>query len=193
MRSVVPMRTAKIGYIVLSLALCGLGGCLICMPDFSLQLLGYLCGGLLAVFGAFKLVGYFSKDLYRLAFQHDLACGILLLALGTVLLIHPGAMMEFYCVILGLYILADALLKIQTAVDAKQFGLPSWWVILIFAIMAGTLGFALILRPSQSGSVLMVLLGVNLLAEGILNLITVLMAVKIVRHQKPDVIDTDIC
>ena len=35
------------------------------------------------------------------------------------------------------------------------------------------------------------LLGVSMLAEGILNLSTVITAVKIVKHQQPDVIDAE--
>ena len=69
MRSVAPMKTAKIGYIVLSVALCVLGIILIAFPGFSASLFGILCGVVLIMFGCVKLVGYFSKDLYRLAFQ----------------------------------------------------------------------------------------------------------------------------
>ena len=32
------------------------------------------------------MIGYFSKDLYCLAFQYDLACGIFLIILGVVAL-----------------------------------------------------------------------------------------------------------
>ena len=63
MRSVAPMKTAKIGYIVLSVALCVLGIILIAFPGFSASLFGILCGVVLIMFGGVKLVGYFSKDL----------------------------------------------------------------------------------------------------------------------------------
>ena len=89
MRSVAPMKTAKIGYIVLSVALCVLGIILIAFPGFSASLFGILCGVVLIMFGGVKLVGYFSKDLYRLAFQYDLVFGILMIALGVGMLTHP--------------------------------------------------------------------------------------------------------
>jgi len=72
MRSTAPMRTAKIGYIAVSALLCILGIMLIVIPSFSINLLGNICGILMLLFGAVKLTGYFSKDLYRLAFQYDL-------------------------------------------------------------------------------------------------------------------------
>ena len=44
MRSVLPMRAAKIGYIVMSAALCVLGILLICLPEVFSGLIGVLIG-----------------------------------------------------------------------------------------------------------------------------------------------------
>lgn len=189
MRSTAPMRSAKIGYIVLSILICALGILLIAFPSFSVSLLGWVSGGLLVLFGIVKLIGYFSKDLYRLAFQYDLAFGILLLALGTVILVHPGSVMNFICIALGIVILADGLFKIQISTQARQFGLRKWWLILLFAVAACLCGAALLFRPAEGSRVLTILLGISLLAEGILNFATILMAVKIIKHQQPDVIE----
>ncbi len=191
MRSVTPMKTAKIGYIVLSAVLCVLGLVLILFPEFSASMLGVACGIVLILFGIVKLVGYFSRDLYRLAFQYDLACGCLLILLGAVMLLRPDSLLNFICVALGIYILTDGLFKIQIAVDARRFGLRRWWLILTEAILAAILGLVLIFRLTDSTRVLTVLLGITMLAEGILNLSTVITAVKIVKNQKPDVIDAE--
>ena len=90
-----------------------------------------------------------------------------------------------------IYILTDGLFKIQIAVDARRFGLRRWWLILTEAILAAILGLVLIFRLTDSARVLTVLLGITMLAEGILNLSTVITAVKIVKNQKPDVIDAE--
>lgn len=191
MRSVAPMRAAKIGYLILSALLCVLGVVLIAMPDFSVSMLGVLCGILLIVFGCVRLIGYFSKDLYRLAFQYDLTSGVILIALGAILLTHPKSLMSFLCVTMGLFLLCDGLFKLQIAVESKRFGIPEWWLILVFAVVTSLCGVALMLRPGEGGEVMTILLGVSLLAEGILNLSTVLTAVKIVKNQRPDVIDAE--
>ena len=57
--------------------------------------------------------------------------------------------------------------------------------------MTGICGLLLLLRPGEGGRVLMIILGITLLSEGILNFSTVLSAVKIIKHQKPDVIEID--
>ena len=171
--------------------LCVLGAVLIAFPDFSVSLLGVICGITMIVFGIVKLTGYFSKDLYRLAFQYDLTSGVLLIALGTVMLVHPGSLMTFICIVLGIFVLADGMFKIQISFEAKSFGIPEWWLILIFAVVTGICGLLLAIRPEDGGRVLTVILGITLLAEGMLNFSTVITAVKIIKHQRPDVIEAD--
>lgn len=185
------IRAAKYGYIILSVLLCVLGMVLILVPDFSASMLCWIGGLLLAVFGMVKIIGYCSKDLYRLAFQFDLAFGILLLALGLILILRTQAVVNVIWVLVGIFILSDALLKIQIAIDARLFGIRQWWMILTAAIITGIIGFLLVLHPSESKLVVMVLLGISLCCEGILNLVTILTAVKIIRKQHPDQIEAD--
>lgn len=140
-------------------------------------------------FRRFQAGRIFFKDLYRLAFQYDLAFGILTLALGIIILLNPDNIMNFICVVLGVAVLADGLLKIQIALDSKRFGISKWWLILAVAFIACVCGILLLVRPSESIRVIIVLMGISLLAEGILNLSTVITAVKIVRNQQPDYIE----
>ena len=158
------IKAAKIGYIMISILLCVLGIVLIAVPDFSVTLLCRLGGGIMVLFGLVKIVGYCSKDLVNLI-----------------------------CIVMGICVLADALLKIQISIDSKAFGIQKWWLILAVAILTGAAGFLLVLRPSESAQVVMILLGVTLITEGVLNLITILTAVKIIRHQLPEVIDAEYC
>lgn len=189
MRSVTPMRIAKIGYIVMSVMFCIAGALFIALPDISITMIGISMGIAMIVFGIVKLVGYFSRDLFRLAFQFDLELGILLLVLGLIVLIRPDDLMTFMCIALGISILTDGLFKVQIALDSKRFGIKSWWVILALAVVAGTIGVFLIFRSAKSAQFLTVLLGVSILAEGILNLYTVISTVLIIKHQQPDVIE----
>lgn len=191
MRSVTPMRIAKIGYIVMSVMFCVAGALFIALPDISITMIGISMGIAMIVFGIVKLVGYFSRDLFRLAFQFDLELGILLLVLGLIVLIRPDDLMTFMCIALGISILTDGLFKVQIALDSKRFGIKSWWVILALAVVAGTIGVFLMFRSAKSAQFLTVLLGVSILAEGILNLYTVISTVLIIKHQQPDVIEIE--
>ena len=191
MRSTTPMRIAKFGYVAISLLFCVFGILLIAVPAVSPNAFGIAAGCAMIAFGTVKLVGYFSRDLFRLAFQYDLVFGILLIALGIIMLVRPGSLMNFICIALGLYILIDGLFKLQIANEARSFGVGSWWLIMTFAIATAVCGFVLLFRPGEGSRVLMTVFGISLLAEGVLNLSTAVTAVKIVKHQKPDVIEVD--
>lgn len=183
------IRSVRLAYLLLSAGVCLLGLVLIVAPEISARVLYRLCGGLLALFGVVKILGYCSRDLYRLAFQYDLAYGILLMVLGYLMLFHTVPVMSLVCALVGLLVLTDALLKIQIAIDAHRFGLGKWWLILAGAIPSGILGFVLLFRPSENVRVLTVLLGVSLAAEGFLNLITVLTAVRRTQKIFPEIVD----
>lgn len=188
-RCVTPMWIAKVGYIVMSLVFCGAGALFILRPEASMAVISRAVGIALVVFGGIKLVGYFSGDLFRLAFQYDLAFGVLLIALGAVILLKPEGALDFIFAALGILIFSDGLFKVQIALDAKKFGIRSWRMTAALALATGAIGLALVFRPWESGVLLTELLGASLLCEGVLSLWVALSTVKIVRHQRPDVIE----
>lgn len=191
MRDVAPMKTAKIGYIVMSVLFCVLGVVLFVSPAVSVVWIGRLLGIGMMIFGVVKLVGYFSRDLFRLAFQYDLAFGALLIALGLVTLLHPNSAMSFLCIMFGIPVLADGLFKIQMAIDSHRFGVRSWWVVLLLAVLTCVIGVLLVLRPSDGAQVLTMMMGISLFLDGVLNLSVAICLVKIVRNQQPDIIDSE--
>lgn len=182
------LRAAKISYIVMSAAFCVLGVLLMLFPGISVSVVGAAAGVMLIAFGLVKLMGYFSKDLYQLAFQFDLAFGVLLMVLGVVILVSPDRALTFLCIVMGIAILADGLFKLQSSLDARRFGLRVWGLLLALAICAGLIGTLLLLHPGQSARVLMILMGVGVLFEGILNLYFALFAVKIIRKEQPEIV-----
>ena len=189
MRSEKTIWATKTAYIALSALLCALGLLLILKPAISLGLTGAVVGGVMIAFGVVKLMGYFSKDLYRLAFQFDLAFGILLIVLGTLILVRPVRAMTMLCVILGIEIIADGLFKVQTALDARRFGLYTWWLILAMAVLTGAAGVAIALHPSESALTLTAMTGAALTVQGLMNLCVALCAVKVAACRRPDIVE----
>ena len=191
-RSVLPLKTAKTGNLILAGCTVLFGFVLLLHPEFGIRAVGSVTGWLLLATGIFKLFGYFSKDLYRLAFQFDLVFGILLAALGVFVLTKPSGLLHILCAAAGLTVTADGIVRLKTAADARRFGLKSWWAIMLSGILSGICGLILLCFPSQSSRTLMRLIGLAMTAEGLLNLVTVLMTVRIIQHQKPDIIDISV-
>lgn len=190
-RSSLPMKIAKIGYIIASLILCIFGLFIVIKPQY-IPINTIRFGGLICIlFGVIKLVGYFSKDLYRLAFQFDFELGLLYIILGLIFVLNLGKAVNYLAVVVGLFVMIDGLFKLRIAKDAKVFGLNNWWIILVVGLLTSILGGCLAFTIGKNSLFCNVLLGLVLLSEGILNLLTALITVKIIKHQKEDVIDVD--
>ena len=179
------LKVAKTGYLVLSalLSLAGVG--LAFFSDTFYPILGVLLGVLFLVFGIVKLAGFFSKDPYQLVFESDLVFGILYLIFGLLLLLRTERMLALFGLFFGLMLLADGLTRVRIALDARPFGIRAWWLILISAIATAILGLVLLFHPGEGTRVLTQLLGVTLIVDGIMNISTILTAVKLIRSARP--------
>lgn len=68
--------------------------------------------------------------------------------------------------ILGVFVLVDGVFKLQTAVDAKRFGLSNWWLILLGSLICALFGMLLIIDPFSGNSVIMTFVGLSLAIDG---------------------------
>ena len=103
------LKLAKNCYIIMSVLFMVLGACLIIWPDCSMAVFCTAVGIMLIVYGLIKILGYFSRDIYCLAFQFDLAFGVLLAAVGIIIIVRRNVVVNLIFGIFGLLILADAL------------------------------------------------------------------------------------
>ena len=155
------------------------GNFLMAVPEKAVKIICVLAGILFIADGIIKIIGYFSRDFYCLAFQFDLGFGILMIAVGILILVRREAILRLIFVIFGLVILTDALLRIQMSVEAKKFGLKLWWAVLLIAVTTGIFGMLLLVDPAGGAKLTVIFTGVAFLLEGILKLCVVVSTVKI--------------
>ena len=179
------LALAKRGYLLVSGLMAVLGLILLLNPYVSMENLCMMGGWTLILFGAVKLIGYCSKDLYRLAFEHDLAAGMTVMTLGLFILLHAENLMGLVILLLGIVVMTDAYTKIQIALDSREFGIQHWRWILVTALVTGVLGFLLVFRSSVGRPITVRMMGIALIAEAIQNCTTILIAVKII-HRNQD-------
>ena len=116
--------------------------------------------------GAAKMIGYYSNDLYRLAFQFDFAIGILCALLAGLLAFLPQRVLPTLPVLLSVYVILDALLKLQIAMDARRFGMESWIAILCSSLLLGLGGLSALYSSFLTPSVA---IGIALGLDGLQN------------------------
>lgn len=180
------VKQAKISNLIIYSFMVAVGLAMLIFREIPTNVETIILSVLCILVGGAKILGYFSNDLYRLAFQFDLSLGLMLAVLGVIILRNPDQAMSFLCLMLGIATMADGLFKLQSALDARRFGLKSWPLILTLAVGAGVVGALLMLRPMQSARALTVLLGIGMMLEGVLNLCVALFSIKIIRHQRVD-------
>lgn len=173
------LKIARNGYIVMAVVFCALGIFLMAVLEKAVKIICVLAGILFIADGIIKIIGYFSRDFYCLAFQFDLGFGILMIAVGILILVRREAILRLIFVIFGLVILTDALLRIQMSVEAKKFGLKLWWAVLLIAVTTGIFGMLLLVDPAGGAKLTVIFTGVAFLLEGILKLCVVVYTVKI--------------
>lgn len=128
----------------------------------------WLVGANFVVTGVARLMGYFSNDLYRLAFQYDLGMGGLCVILGVLIFISPEKALESLPYVFGTYVIIDGLLKLQTAFDAKAFGMRTWVGLLVSAALVCVCGILVLVGSALWSR--MVMIGTALVADGAENI-----------------------
>ncbi len=176
------VKKAKCAYICYSVALIAIGLSLCAVPDISSRVVCILIGAFLMAVGAVKITNYFVNDVYGLAFQFDLAMGMINIILGVILILHPERVLQFTETLLGVLFMVDGNFKLQTAVEAKRFGLKEWWSILFTAMLTIICGLLLVFDPLESGLAMAIAIGISMAMDGILNLLVAVYAIRLVKR-----------
>lgn len=163
------LRIARMGYIAISFVF--YLAAVLCLLSRRLpsSAICIFCGVTLLAYGAVKIIGYFSEDLFCLAFRYDLAFGILTLVLGVIILLKYTQLAVWLAPGIGWFALLDSVLKVQMSEEAKKFGLEQWKIILTIAAVTGILSVILIFRGTMQTGSTYILTALILLAEGVMN------------------------
>ena len=183
------MKRIKALYITISILSLLAGIALVIWPGASVITICYVVGSAAILVGAFRLAGYFSKDSYNLNFQFDFAMGLVFLILGTVLIFHPGDTVAVLHFSVGILVLVDSVFKLQTALDAKHFGLKKWWVMLLCALLCAGLGLVLVILPFRTAEILVKVTGAALAVNSGENILTAGYTVKSKKRVVPIMVE----
>lgn len=183
------VKKAKTIHIASSAALFLLGVALLVLPFISPVVMSAVIAGVCIFAGIAKIFGYFSNDLYKLAFQFDMALGVLAIILSAFVLIKiNSASISTIASFVGFYVIVDSLFKIQTAFDAKRFGMSKWVSILVAAVVVGLAGIVTVTDPFSMKFSKIVFMGISFIADGALNIWVTAYTVRI-KAKKKNVIE----
>ena len=162
-------KKLKWNLILMSLLYLALGIFLLMVPGTALNVVCYALGGVVLACAAVQLVRYFVVERGVFQSQLTLISGLVCLALGAFLII-------------GLFVIFDSLGRIQNALELRRCEYSSWKVFLLLAVLSVVLGIVMVVDPFGTMETLVMAIGLILILEGALNLLSALYTMLAVRR-----------
>ncbi len=154
--------TDKRGFVILAAAAALLGLAMIIWAETVTQILCYILGGLLLLYGAADVVRYFlGKE--DSAFRSGLVDGALAFGIGMFLVLRPGAVSAAFGIICGIMMLVNSLFKLQFGLNLLRANDRRAATVLALAGAGLILAAVTFCVPD----LLIRILGIFLLADGI--------------------------
>lgn len=138
-------------------------------------------GILLAIMGISQVIGYFRADAEEAASSRKLTKGILCTVFGMFCAFKSGwfiATFQVITILYGVIILVAGVSKLQKAIDMVRVKHQYWFVALISAILTLLFAVLIIFNPFASTAILWTFIGVTLIVEAVMDVITFIFAKK---------------
>ena len=175
-------KKLKWNLILMSVLYLGLGIFLLMRPSTALNVVCYALGGVVLVCAAVQLVRYFAVERGIFQSQLTLISGIICLGLGAFLILRSDIVVRILPIVFGLFVIFDSLGRIQNALDLRRCEYPSWKGFLLLPVLSVVLGVVLIVNPFGAMETLVMAIGVILIVEGAINLLSALYTVLALRR-----------
>ncbi len=165
-------RTSTLWTAILFYFVCGL--LLLLFPNLALSIANFALAAVLCIAGICCIIGYLRGSVLDGVMGMELALGLVTLFFGLLLLVKPTFLSALLPFLWGVSLLIGGFSKIQLGVDLKRIGESRWWAVLIAAFVSFLLGILSITKPTFIASISVQFIGVSLIVESVLDLVTLL-------------------
>ena len=167
---------------VLSIAV---GLVLLLFPGITIQVVCYLLGCLVIIFGASRIIRYFKQDpAYHEVFQGDLMTGLFGAVIGLFMILKAEIVVSLVPIVFGVVLLTSGIGNVQRTIDARRAGYPRWGVLLALALLTIVLSLLLLINPFGSMQVAVAVIGASLIYEGVSDIVFMLLLGKRIEEWK---------
>ena len=174
------VKSAKIMHLCSSVIFLIAGLLIALIPSFDdFDFFGTIVVGIASiVIGVTGIYGYFSNDMYRLAFQSDFALGIFNVILGILLIIKPVQLPVLLPTAISILTLLDGGNKSQIAIEGQRFGIHKWYLVVLSAVLEIAAGIVLMILAYYDMDV-RIWMGIAMGIVGVTNFWTTMYTVRI--------------
>lgn len=151
--------------IIESLAILVLGILFIAWPDLMVKIISYVVGSFFIIKGAFQVINYFIEKGQQDFFNNNLLTGVISILIGIAALVIGEDIANIFRIIVGIFMIYEALVRINTAVKLHAAGINTWRYILILALIILVLGILVTFNDITT------LIGWTMIAAGIIGIV----------------------
>ena len=123
-----------------SLAILILGILFVAWPDVMVRAVAYVVGAILIIKGAFQVINYFMEKGQNDFFNNNLLMGVVSILIGIAALVVGEGIANIFRIVVGIFIIYESLVRINTAVKLHSAGVPIWRYVLVLALVVLVLG-----------------------------------------------------
>ena len=160
----------KVNFLLASVVYIVLGLVLVIWPHTSSSIICAGFGIFLLLYGAITIISFFVHDSRTGLLRFELILGILFAGLGIFFLVRPDVVLSVLPVVLGVYIVIDALLNLKRAQELYRMGYDRWWIALVTSLVSAALGILILCNPLFLSNIIFRIVGIVLIYTGISDL-----------------------
>ena len=150
--------------IVISIIFIIFGVLLVAKPEETKGAISIILGILFIAMGVLKLIEYYTSET-----KDDLMLTVALVTVifGVIILFASDAVLTFFRVILGVWIIVTGVMDLQTILMWKQVKSPYWTITLIFTLLMILAGIVILINQE----IVLTAVGVLIIVYGILDIV----------------------
>lgn len=165
------MKNFRKTFSISSVAFIVVGLALLSWPEASLRVVCGLFGLVILLKGVGSIYSFLKAEVRGFFSYFGWLFGAAAVALGIFLLIRPQTVVSILPILVGLFVIMDGVMRVQTAFELRAAGYDRWWSMLILALISAALGVVMLVNPFGTVELLVMAIGVILMVEGALNLV----------------------
>ena len=126
--------------VIESLVIMVLGVLFVAWPDTMARVVAYLVGAFFIIKGAFQIINYFMEKGQNDFFNNGLLNGVVSALIGIAALVIGVDIANTFRAIVGILLIYESLVRINTGMKLSTAGIPIWKYVLIIALVILVLG-----------------------------------------------------
>lgn len=165
------LKKTGVTSLVTSIIFAILGIILIANPEGTIKFIAIILGVLFGLVGLYKIVNYIENKGKYDFYNNDIAYGVIAIVLGIVTICYSTQIGAIFRIIIGLWIVYSAILRINLSIKLKTIASNVWIYSLMIALIMAFCGIFIIYN---SGAVI-VTLGIVVVIYSVLDAIESIM------------------